>query len=427
MTLFKGSTRAFDQGYFLSSNQFIPTRPPFSTAGVPITPLNAITKVPLFQAVNLVATMPQMMDAGVWTGQGGDRRKVRMPGNIEDPEGEGYGLADFAYKYLSQRMLRGNVFIRVNNVDSQGRPDTVRILNPDQVVVKFDVKTGQFQFFDSLTGAHMRPFPHGQAAGGLIHRRAFPVPGQVLGLSVVANHARTLGLSLASEQFGADFFGDGAHPSGILSTDQPMPEEAARTVKTRFVNAIRGSREPAVLGAGLKYQQIQIAPQESQFLDTQKFTAAELCRMVGPGVAEMLGYETGGKLTYQNVQSRSLHLLIYTVDKWMKDLEHCLSTMFVARSQDVEFDREGIMRMTPDSRWQMYEVMIEQGTVTINEIRALEGLPPVPWGDEPFLPGFGRTGTAAAEEEQINAVKAGINPHAAPSPPKIAGVQEKAQ
>ena len=54
----------------------------------------------------------------------------------------------------------------------------------------------------------------------LWHLRAYPVAGQVLGLSPIAYAMQTIGLGLAAEQFGAKFFGDGATPSGLLTTDQ---------------------------------------------------------------------------------------------------------------------------------------------------------------------------------------------------------------
>lgn len=406
-------------GYFMSSEQLIPTRPPFTTGGVPVTPASALTKVPLMAATSLVADMPGILGVAAYTGHGGERRQVKLPNNVRDPEGQGYGLADFAYKYIACRILRGNVFLRVEDVNNDGRPDVVTLLPPEEIVVKRNVRTGVWEFFHTSSDKPMLPY-HLQPKGGIIHRRTFPQPGQVLGLSVVANHARTLGLSLASEQFGSDFFADGAHPSGILSSDQAINEDQAKTIKTRFVNAIRGSREPAVLGAGVQYSQIQIAPNESQFLEVQKFTAAEQCRMVGPGVAEMLGYETGGNLTYQNVQSRSLHLLIYTVDKWLKDLERCLSHLFVPGPQSIEFDRNGILRMTADIRWKVHREELQLAAKTINEVRASEGLRPVPWGDEPYLPSFGETGTAAAQAQQIDAEEEmGTD---IPNPVKIGGV-----
>jgi len=312
---------------------------------------------------------------------------------VNDPEGLGYGVGDFGYKFLISDMLRGNAFIRSDAVDGRGLIQNVTLLNPDEVTVKRDPQTGVYGFY-SLEGDPMLPF-NKQPVGGIIHCRAFPQPGQLLGLSIVANHARTLGLSIAAEQFGADFFGDGAHPSSILTTDRPVSEDQARTIKQRFVNAIRGSREPAVLGANIKYQQIQVAPNESQFLETQKFTSAEICRMIGPGVAEMLGYETGGAMTYQNVQSRSLHLLIYAIDPWLTRLEKLISTMFLPRSQYVRFDRNALLRMTATDRWAVHETRLRLGAAVINEVRATENEPPVEWGDSPYLPGMGPTAAAA--------------------------------
>jgi HK97 family phage portal protein len=411
-------------GYFTSPNQLIPTRPQWQTAGQVVTPSSAMSKVALMSACNLVADMPRILDWSVYTGQGGKRREAPIPTSVMDPEGQGYGLVDFAYKYLASVILRGNVFMRVDKVTSQGRPDVVTVLDPADIVVRRDTKTGRFTFH--YKGDTLQPFKQ-NPEGGVIHRRVFPQAGQALGLSVVSNHARTLGLSLAAEQFGSDFFGDGAHPSGILTTDQPVTEDQARTIKQRFVNAIRGSREPAVLGAGVKYTQVQIAPAESQFLDTQNFTSVEICRMVGPGVAEMLGYETGGRMMYQNVQSRSLHLLIYTIDKWLKGLEECLSENFLPRSQHIEFDRNGVMRMVPQDRWQVHREELTLAAKTINEVRAEEGLEPVEWGDAPYLPTFGTTGTAAAEHLQLDAMdaeldgKLGTIKITPPAAPKIGG------
>lgn len=437
MTLFKTSKtpaaeqmhdRSFGGGYFTSPNQLIPTRPPWSTGGHAVTASTALTKVALLSGVNLIADMPRILDVSAWTKQGSkDKRKVPLPTNVSDPEGLGYGLSDFAYKYVTSRILRGNVFIRVDKVDGAGRPQVCTILNPDDVVVRRDTKTGRYTFH-SPGGGTMHPFMH-QPEGGIIHRRANPQPGQVLGLSVISNHARTLGLALGAEQFGADFFADGAHPSSILTTDQAVSEDQAKTIKARFVNAIRGSREPAVLGAGVRYHQVQIAPNESQFLETQKFTASEVCRMIGPGVAEMLGYETGGTMMYQNVQSRSLHLLIYTVDKWLKDLELLFAEHYLPRSQFVEFDRMGILRMVPQDRWKVHKDELQLAARTINEVRAEEGYPPVEWGDEPFLPTFGSTGTAAAQHLQLDAGDGEVDGEVGKQiidvkgPPKIGGIK----
>lgn len=387
-----GEERSFSGGFFSSSNQLIPTRPPFATAGIPVTQSTALQKVALLAACNLVANMPELLPLEAFTGTGAATKQIPLPKVATDPEGQGYGVGDFGYKFLISEMLRGNGFVRVDRLDGRQMVNTVTLLNPDEITAKRD-PTGVWGFY-SLGGDPMLPFAQ-QPQGGIIHRRAFAQPGQLLGLSVVANHARTLGVSIAAEQFGADFFADGAHPTSILTTDRPVNEDQAKTIKARFVNAIRGSREPAVLGAGLKYQAIQVAPNESQFLDAQKFTSAEICRMIGPGVAEMLGYETGGAQTYQNVQSRSLHLLIYAIDPWLVRLEKLISDMFLPKPQYVRFNRDALLRMTATDRWLVYQMQLKNGARTVNEVRDDENEPPVKWGEEPFVPGIAPAAAAA--------------------------------
>jgi phage portal protein BeeE len=40
----------------------------------------------------------------------------------------------------------------------------------------------------------------------------------------------------------------------------------------------------------------------------------------------------------------------------------------------------------PEMRWQMMQINMRYGVLTINEARDGQGLPPVPWGDKPWLP-----------------------------------------
>jgi len=40
----------------------------------------------------------------------------------------------------------------------------------------------------------------------------------------------------------------------------------------------------------------------------------------------------------------------------------------------------------PEMQWQMMKINMQYGVLTINEARDAQGLPPVPWGDRPWLP-----------------------------------------
>lgn len=216
----------------------------------------------------------------------------------------------------------------------------------------------------------------------LWHKRVHPVPGRLLGASPIEYGAATVSLGVATTEFGLMWFLDGAHPSGLLTTDARLDEKQAKTAKDRFMAALRGRREPAVLGQGWKYQTIQVKPNESQFLETQGFTSAECCRLFGPGFAQLAGYSTGEALTYANIEQRSLDVLIYAVDPWLVRLETWLTSLLPA-GRNVKFNRKGLLRTDLLTRMRAHEIALRTRMGTVNEARAEEDLPPLPGGDEP--------------------------------------------
>ena len=103
-------------------------------------------------------------------------------------------------------------------------------------------------------------------------RRARPVPDRV--------RRRAIGLGLAAQRYGAQYFGDSSTPSGYLTSDQIVSQSQAEEVLTRWEPGTRTLRT-AVLGKGLEFKPIMMAPEESQFLDTQRLTVQQVCRIYG--------------------------------------------------------------------------------------------------------------------------------------------------
>jgi hypothetical protein len=44
-------------------------------------------------------------------------------------------------------------------------------------------------------------------------------------------------------------------------------------------------------------------------------------------MTEMLGFETGDSLTYDTVEGRSQHLLVYALHKWLRRADRVLTSM----------------------------------------------------------------------------------------------------
>lgn len=334
----------------------------------------AMQSVAVRSAVDLIASLTSELPVDIFRGKGRDKQEVKMPGYLEDPGGDGYGLEDWCYRVLVSWLLRGNLYGEDLERDTRGGfRKQMDIFHPDCV-------TGWMQDGKPVWQINGRP-----ADARFVHKRVNPVPGQILGLSSIAYHATTIGVSLSSTQFGAQWFRDGAHPSGILkNTEVPLDAEGnVKTAKQRFLAALRGVREPLVLGRGWEWEQIQVNPDESQFLETMGWTAGECARIYGPGVAEVLGYAVkGSTLTYQNIQDRGVDLLKFTLNKWFNRMDRLLSS-FLPKPQYVILNRDAVLQTNTMARYLAHASALGNRWKTVNEVREIEDLPPVPWGDEP--------------------------------------------
>lgn len=343
---------------------------------------SSLQKVAVWACVNLVRTIAEILPLDFYTGEGDDQRPIKPPRWLEDLSGEGHGLPDWCSQVVYAQMLRGNATGLVAERDPlSGRPTQIVLQHPDWVSAYREPSGGQVIWH--VEGKRVE-------TSRIWHQRVNSVPGYPLGLSPVAMHALTIGTGIAAMRFGAQWFEDGAHPSGILAYERELAQGQADTAKARFLAAIRGRREPVVLGKGWKFDAIQIAPNESQFLETNNYTSAECCRIFGPALAEVFGYETGGALTYANIEQRSLDLLTYAADPWLVRLERMISGLMAA-PRFARFNRGALLRTDLLTRFRAHEIAVRNKWKVINEVRGDEDMPPVSWGNEPLDPSPGPT------------------------------------
>jgi HK97 family phage portal protein len=267
---------------------------------------------------------------------------------------------------VSSLLLRGNVYGKIVDVDKYGRPAQIELQHPDRVKVKEDSK-GVFVYkYGSET---MNPEQ-------VWHKMAYRMPGVRTGLSPIKYAQRTVQLSISAQNFGNQYFEDGGHPSGILTNDtvKTVTQEEAVTIKQRFLSAIRGTREPVVMGGGWKYDQIQIHPDESQFLETQKYAGGAICGFFGVP-PEIVGESVeGSSITYANVESRGIDFMKFGLGGWVRRLENWYSA-FLPRGQYVKLDASQLLRSDTLSRFQALHMLVGSRIITQDEARAMEDWP----------------------------------------------------
>jgi HK97 family phage portal protein len=283
------------------------------------------------------------------------------------------------YQLAVSLALWGNAYGIVSGRDRLGYPAGLEWLSPERVRVQ-------------RHGGRVEYLVDGSARADVFHVQFQPMPGEVVGMAPL-EYSGLVELGREAQAFGRKWFTEGATPSAILYSEDELEPEDARRLAGAFVSAIRRRRRPAVLGAGLRYEQVSVSAGESQFLETIRENRAQIATVFGVP-PEMVGASVGGggSITYANREQRSQDLLTFCLNGYLTAAQDAL-TAALPRGQVARPTTAALLRSDLLTRYQAHEIGIRARILTPNEARDLEDRPPLPGGDEfPLLPGQTPTG-----------------------------------
>ncbi|OLS02561.1 phage portal protein [Tissierella creatinophila] len=202
----------------------------------------------------------------------------------------------------------------------------------------------------------------------------------LVGYSPIAMAKNTIGMALATEEYGAKFFSNGANPGGVL--EHPGVVKDPSRVRDSWNSVYQGStnsHKVAVLEEGMKFQAIGIPPEQAQFLETRKFQTEEICRIfrVPPHLVASLD-----KATFSNIEHQSISFVVHTIRPWLVRIEQSINKALFNEAERkeyfVSFVVDGLLRGDYNSRMQGYATGIQNGFMSPNDVRSLENMNPIP-------------------------------------------------
>lgn len=372
-------TRAFGRRAIDASQFNVGVDAPLRTkAGENVTFDTAVGVATAWRCLTLIADTLYHLPVDVFTRRNDIRTEVTpTPQLVADPSLL-VSPRDWRFQGVVALAAFGNAYGVVLERDGMARPTTVEWLNPDDVTVEQS---------SSLTRPVYRVGGQVRPADEMVHLRRYPKPGSVVGMAPLARHRETLGMAIALRNYAAQWFGDGAHPSAVLSTDSDINEDVALTAKRRFLSAIRGKREPVVLGRTWKYDQVQASPQDSETSSLTMQTALAVTQIFGVP-PEKVGVATQGtSLTYANREDRAVDFLTDTILPWMTVFED-FWTASLPRPQFARFNTGALLRADLLTRYRAHDVAIRAGWKSQNDVRRLEDDPPIEDGDRYLWPPY---------------------------------------
>lgn len=332
-----------------------------------------------------IAALPWQVIEKVQT-PGATRRERRADSDQEwllatqaNPELTAYA---FRETLLAHALLWGNGYAEIERT-ADGRPLWLWPITPERVTVERS-PVGGLQYRVNQGGAQATIIP----ARDMFHVKGLGFDGMV-GYSVIAVAARSLGLTLALERFGANFFKNGAHPGAVLEHPGKLSPEAHKNLSDSIRQQLTGenSLRPFILEEGMKWQGMTVPPEEAQFLESRKFQVSEICRWfrVPPHMVADLE-----RSTFSNIEHQAIEFVQHTLMPWCRRLEtEADIKLFGAVNRGRVYTKlqlAGLLRGDIQSRYQAYSIGRQWGWLSANDVREMEDLNPVAGGDEYLAP-----------------------------------------
>lgn len=362
----------------LTALQTIMDRSGVTSSGVTVTDEKALTSDAVWACLELIAGVGSSLPLDEFTRQGAEQIPVTLSALFADPDPDPSvtGVA-FRAQILRSAAARGNAYAELLGAE-MGTPTGAVTVHPDRVTWRYEKVNGGFQWQTYVDGKRRDRWPYGD----LWHFPLFQQPGSPIGLNPVEYHKLTIGSSLAAQDFGAKFFDAGGHPTVIVKMPNDPGPEVARDVKTRIVDATRGSREPMIFPNGWELEKVTIPPEDAQFLETQRFGVEGIARVFLGGFPELIGgTASGSSVTYANREQRMADFTALSLSpRYLVPLEAAFSAL-VPRARFVKHNVDALMRADLKGRYESYKLAAEVSflmgapMMTVDEMRRLENLP----------------------------------------------------
>lgn len=369
----------------LTGSSFVPTPAeddamyPWGSNSYSVTPRGAReTQVAAFTAcVTLLADTIASLGLTAYQLEGGIPVPVDpQPKLVMNPYPE-TTLFEWIWMTMEALTVTGNGFGYITARNPDDTPKAIMPVHPDFMTVNVAAKNGWMEPTYLVDGTKV-------PSADVVHIKRYPVAGAALGLSPVQRAAAAVGIALAAERYGLNYFKDSANPSSVLETDQTLDTDQTKGVMQRWIASHSGRRRPAILTGGLKWKPIAISPEESQFLETRRYQRGEIAMLfrIPP---HMIGDTEKSTSWGTGIEQQTLGFVKFTLRAWLTCIEQALS-LLLPKGQYVKFTLDDLLRGDMKSRFEAYKIGREMGLYDVNEIRAKEDLGPVENGDVRLQP-----------------------------------------
>ena len=286
---------------------------------------------------------------------------------LHDQPNEIQTALEFREQMTAAMLLRGNAYARIiRGTDAQVRKllplanDRVNVLYLDNGRVGYETtdRAGKVERLVQDDVFHLR------------HR----TDDGIVGVSPITRCKQVLELAIAERDHGVDTFRNGAKLLGILKAPGRLNTEQRRAIAESWKQYKAGGTP--VLDDGMDYSTVSMTLEDAEWIASRQFSTEEVCRIfrVPPTVAGDLRHGN-----YSNSVEMARQFVTLTLKRhlvaWEQAISKQLPTEAGRQAFFAEHSVEGLLRGDSTTRAAFYHSAIDDGWMTVDEVRQLENLP----------------------------------------------------
>lgn len=355
-----------------------------SSAGVYVNPQNAMAVSAVYACVKVISETLAWLPLVLYRHDGaGKRPDVQNPlyRLLYSSPNSWQTSFEFREMMMGHLLLRGNAFAEKVSSPRRGIEQLIP-LHPDRVQVFRQEGSGRVYQYTSPAGEKRVLLP-----SEMFHVMG---PGEdgLVGMNPLQCQREAIGLAITAQEFGARLFGNGTHLGGVLYHPKHLSVEAHENLKKTWDQSYQGVKKAgktAILEEGMTFQTLNMTALDAQFLESRKFSVAEIARIFRVPPHKIADLE---RSTNNNIEHQSLEFVTDTMMPWLVRWEQAILRDLISDPTQhfVKFRVQALMRGDAISRSKFYVSMLQNGVMSPNEVRELEDLNPREGGDEYMQP-----------------------------------------
>ncbi len=356
-----------------------------SKSGVQVTEESSMRLSAVYACVRILAESIASLPLKIYKrGPDGSKKEDRahpLYRILHDISNDDQSSFEFRETIVTHLCLWGNAYI-IKEYNNRGQLTGLRPIEPWRVHVYEDKtrpKDFQKQYIVIDDEGQKVYFKY-----EIVHIKGLSLNGKK-GLSPIAYAREAIGLGLAAEQFGNQYFGQGTNIGGTLESPNALSEQAYDRLKADLLAKRQGldnSHSTMILEEGLKYSKTVIPPEDSQFIETRKFQLNEIARIFRVPPHMIMDLD---KATFSNIEHQGIQFVVYSLRPWLVRIEQAFFMQLFSENDRKdyfsEFDVDGLLRGDFKSRMEGYAIARQNGWMSANDILKKENMDPVEGGD----------------------------------------------